>query len=422
MPRIPIPKLYDLTRGSSLNTLERLVSQSHPSPRTHCVIITHLMQTAEKYIDLVHRSFPVQLVIAIPYSVHIPTVERLKAKGIPVYLPDSVDDAFKEAGPLVEQILSRDHTPLVAQEIGGYLAGYTKELARYPHFKGIVEDTNNGHWRYHAAGTHPCPVLSMAQSPIKDIEDTVIGDAVIYSVERVFREEFDAILQGCKCGVIGYGKIGTSTAIALRGRECDVTIYDIDPCKNIRARFEGFKISPLQKLLSECDLIIGCTGKTSLWEEDIPFIKPNAILASASAKDEEFDLNAFSRACKLDKLNSVVWKYTKSKDLPFYLLNQGTPINFRDRSILGPILDMIYSELFLCMKEVAYGNPLLGLQHSPDYIHTLVAKNWLEVFEESFLNCREDRSWSFPNSLEGGVPRTFRLQTGSRGLQPAIEA
>ncbi len=157
---------------------------------------------------------------------------------------------------------------------------------------------------------------------------------LILVLKRNFSRRIDAILQGSNCGVIGYGKIGTSTAIALRGRECNVSIYDIDPCKNIRARFEGFKISPLHKLLSECDLVIGCTGKTSLCEEDIPFIKPNAILVSASAKDEEFDLNAFSRVCRLDKLNSVVWKYTKGDGHPFYFApkSRDPRINFSDRT------------------------------------------------------------------------------------------
>ncbi len=82
-------------------------------------------------------------------------------------MPESVDDAFKASGPLVEQIFRDNDTPLVAQEIGGYLAGYTKELARYSHFKGIVEDTNNGHWRYHAAGSHPCPVCQWRKDRLK---------------------------------------------------------------------------------------------------------------------------------------------------------------------------------------------------------------------------------------------------------------
>ncbi len=83
MPRYTIPKQYDLTRSSSLHTLERLISQKYPAPKTHSVIITHLMPTAEKYIELINKVFPVQLVIAIPYSAHLSTVENLKSKGIP---------------------------------------------------------------------------------------------------------------------------------------------------------------------------------------------------------------------------------------------------------------------------------------------------------------------------------------------------
>ena len=99
------------------------------------------------------------------------------------------------------------------------------------------------------AGSHNVPIVSMALSPIKDIEDTVIGDAVIYSLERLYREEFHSILQGTRAGVIGYGKIGTSAAIALKGREMNVSVYDIDPTKCIRAQFEGYRATPLHKLL-----------------------------------------------------------------------------------------------------------------------------------------------------------------------------
>lgn len=408
-----LPRFSSRKGNNSLLTLEKLVSQSRNSPKTHSVIITHVMPTAIGFIEMINQIFPVQLVIAIPYSADLSTLEYLKNKKFNCYLPSSVDDAFTSSGKLVEEILIKNSTPLLVQEVGGYLAGCTERLSSYSHFRGIVEDTNNGHWRYHSAGSHSCPVLSMAQSPLKDIEDTVIGDGVIYSVERIFRDEFDAILQGCRCGIIGYGKIGTSTAIALKGRKCEVATYDIDPSKNIRSRFDGYIIEPFHRLLENCDLIIGCTGKTSINEEDIPFIKNNAILASASAKDEEFDLKAFARVCSLEKINSAVWRYSRKDGSVFYLLNQGTPINFRDRSVLGSLLDMIYSELFVCMRELATVDHPKGLEHSPPHIHSLVAKTWLEIYEDNFHESPQDKIWSFPYSLEHSVPFTFKLQMGA---------
>ncbi len=414
MARLSVLPRFTPRKGcNTLLTLEKLVSQSKNPQKIHSVVITHVMPTSVNYIEMIHQVFPLQLVIAIPYSADLSTLEYLKNKRINCYLPSTIDETFNNSGKLVEEILKKSSTPLIVQEVGGYLAGYTHHLSRYPHFRGIVEDTNNGHWRYHSAGSHSCPVLSMAQSPLKDIEDTVIGDGVIYSVERIFREEFDAILQGCRCGIIGYGKIGTSTAIALKGRKCEVSTYDIDPCKNIRSRFDGFIIEPFHQMLSSCDLIIGCTGKTSINEEDVSFIKNNAILASASAKDEEFDLKAFARICSVEKINPVVWRYTKKDGTVFYLLNQGTPINFRDRSVLGSLLDMIYSELFVCMCELATVDHPNGLQHSPQHVHSLVAKTWLEIYEDNFQESTQDKIWSFPYSLEHSVPFTFKLQMGA---------
>lgn len=401
----------NIIRSDELHVLRRLVKSHPPKELCRCVLITHVLSTAENYIRLVHEVFPIALVIAIPYSANLSTIRSLQESGIPVYLPGSIDEAFLHAGEKIIQILEQDETPLLVQEVGGYLAGCTEALARFSHFLGIVEDTNNGYWRYQMAGSHSIPVLSMAQSPIKDIEDTVIGDSVIYSTERIFREEFNGILQGITSGVIGYGKIGTSTAIALRGRESPVTVYDIDPAKCIRARLEGHRISPLRKLLAESDLIVGCTGKTSVRAEEIPYIRDRAILVSASAKNEEFDLLAFAKHCERKEISNVVWHYTQKDGRSFYLLNQGTPVNFRDRSVLGYILDMIYSELFLCMHSVAYGVLSPGLQHSPLSIHSEVARTWLQVYEPSFAEASEDKVWNYPDSLEMALTHTFLLQT-----------
>ncbi|MBS0656324.1 MAG: hypothetical protein JSR46_11150 [Verrucomicrobia bacterium] len=402
---------YNITRSSDLKVLERLVKKKGTDSGHNCVLITHVLSTSASYIRLVNEVFPVALVIAIPYSADLKTLHSLQASGIRTFLPSSIEEAFLQAGPLVKEILESDPTPLIVQEVGGYLAGYTDRLSCYAHFKGIVEDTNNGHWRYKQAGSHKVPIVSMAQSPIKDIEDTVIGDSVIYSTERIFREEFNAVLQGVRSAVIGYGKIGTSTSIALRGRESPVTVYDIDPTKCIRARFEGLRIAPLKQLLAESELIVGCTGKTSVRAEEIPYIQDNAVLVSASAKNEEFDLTAFEKHCYREEISQEVWKYTKTDGSSFYLLNRGTPVNFRDRSVLGNVLDMIYSELFLCICLLSEKKMPLCIQHSPTEIHSEVAKTWLEIYESGFADAPNDKVWHYPDSLASALTHTFFLQT-----------
>lgn len=391
------PSVYGSDRLPALNTLINTV----PNPGSiYSLIITHILRTAIGYIEAINKAFPIVKIVAVPYSADPESVNLLKSKGFDVYVPESVGDTFIKAKEIAIAALSNSNKPLVIQEVGGYLAGATSDLHKYSHFTGIVEDTNNGHWRYERFSPHKCPVLSMAQSPLKGIEDTIIGDATLHSIERVLREHFTAIIEGSRIAVIGYGKIGSSTAIAFKGREAVVSVYDINPARNIRAKVEGFFPLPLHVLLSEAELIIGCTGQTSIRAVDMEYIKDGAILVSASSKDVEFALKDFSCMCSnVEDINDVVRRYTQYDGRIFYVLNRGTPINFRDGSILGTILDLIYCEIFACIREVAKGRVSEGLHKSPPEIQNEVAKLWLQQHSDTFFRANDDKVWTYPDSL-----------------------
>lgn len=392
--------------AARLSALNRLVPTVTNPGKIRSVLVAHVLPTAVEYVEAVNKSFPVSCVIVVPYSADQQAVDALRGKGFDVVVPNSVSDTFVKSFEVTRRALEESDTPLIVQEVGGYLAKYIEELKSFDHFVGVVEDTNNGHWRYEQHAPHERPILSMAQSPLKDVEDTIIGDAVVYSIERVLREEYAAILQGSRCGVIGFGKIGTSTAVALKGRESVVSIYDINPAKDMRAKVEGFFPLPLHELLPKCDVIVGCTGQTSIRLVDMDFIKDGAMLVSASSKNIEFALDDFKANCTaVVAVNEVTQKYTKKNGKIFYVLNNGTPINFRDKSILGTILDMIYCELFVCMREVADGNIENGLHHSPPYVQDEVAKAWLKEHSPVFAGHKDEKVWDYPESLKFGLPK-----------------
>lgn len=391
--------------GAELPALTGLLATVPSTHRARSVLITHVLDTAVAYVEAVHSVFPVARVVAIPYSASPTAVQALRAKGFTVVVPTSIPDTFVESERQVTEALKEAATPLLVQEVGGYLAKASARLAAFPHFLGVVEDTNNGHWLYESTGPHPIPVLSMAQSPLKAVEDSIIGDAVLFSVERILREEFAAICQGLRSAVIGFGKIGRSAAVALKGREAVVSIYDINPAKDMSAKVEGFYPRPLHDLLPESDLIVGCTGQTSIRLVDMPFIKDGAILVSASSKAVEFAVADFESACTAERFSDVVWRFTQPNKKRFFLLLQGTPVNFRDGSILGTILDMIYCELFVCMREVAAKRAPIGLSKSPGPIQDEVAKAWLRAHSDDFPKAIDDKIWDYPESLKLGLPK-----------------
>lgn len=391
--------------GAELPALTSLLSTVPPTVRPRCVLITHVLETAVAYVEAVHSVFPVSRVVAIPYSASQRAVQALKAKGFHVVVPTSISETFTESEKQVIDALKEANSPLLVQEVGGYLAKASARLAAFQNFLGVVEDTNNGHWLYESTGPHPIPVLSMAQSPLKAVEDSIIGDAVLFSIERILREEFAAICQGLRCAVIGFGKIGRSTAVALKGREAVVSIYDINPAKDMSAKVEGFFPRPLHDLLPEAELVVGCTGQTSIRLVDMPFIKDGAILVSASSKAVEFALMDFERECTVKRFSDVVWRFTQQSGKRFYVLMQGTPVNFRDGSILGTILDMIYCELLVCMREVATKKAPVGLSKSSPAIQDEVAKAWMTAHSDDFPSALDDKVWDYPESLKLGLPK-----------------
>jgi len=243
--------------GAELPALTALLATAHPPTKIRSVLITHVLDTAVAYVEAVHSVFPVSRIVAIPYSASPTAVQELTAKGFKVVIPSSIADTFHVSEQQVTEALQESDSPLLVQEVGGYLAHASAQLASFKHFLGVVEDTNNGHWLYESTAPHPIPVLSMAQSPLKAVEDSLIGDAVLFSIERVLREEFAAICQGLRCAVIGFGKIGRSAAVALKGREAVVSIYDINPAKDMSAKVEGFFPIPLHDLLPVSELFVG---------------------------------------------------------------------------------------------------------------------------------------------------------------------
>lgn len=390
--------------GGQLPALAALVAEVPAGERPRSILITHVLETAVPFVEAVHRIFPVVKVIAIPYSASPRAVERLRESGFNVIVPASVPDTFVVSEREVLASLADNDAPLLVQEVGGYLAHASKQLAAHKHFRGVVEDTNNGHWLYERTRPHPIPVLSMAQSPLKAVEDSIIGDAVLFSIERILREDFAAICQGLRALVVGFGKIGRSTAVALKGREAVVSTYDINPARNMGAKVEGFFPMPLHPALAQADLVVGCTGQTSIRLVDMEHIKDGAILVSASSKDVEFALGDFTNACTVEKFSDVFWRFNQPSGKHFFVLTKGTPVNFRDGSILGTILDMIYCELFACMVEVAFGRAPVDLSHSPPPVQDRVSKAWLSAHAPEFKREGDDKVWDYPKSLGLGLP------------------
>lgn len=396
--------------SGQLKVLAALTAETQNPNNVHSVILQHILPTTVEFIDRVNSVYPVDLVIAITYSADATAVELLKSKGYNVHVPADINDMLQNTWKHVVEILEKSNAPLIVQEVGGYLANWTKELAKFPHFLGCVEDTKNGLWRYEAAetaGDLHVAVLSMADTALKQVEDSLIGDACVYSLEKVMRTQMASILPGLRCGVVGWGHIGKSVATSLKGRNAVVCIYDINPVVDMLAYGRGYFPIPLKQMLSSADIVFGCSGRTSIRVADINDLKDGIILVSASSKAIEFDLVGFRNLCDVEEVNTTapgkcpVHKYTvRDTKKYFYVLDNGTPIDFLDLPLQGAILDCTCSELFVCIRELATNKHEPGVISLTDNLQTAVAQKWLKLHSSSFetAEAEKDKAFFYPDS------------------------
>ncbi|WP_283137794.1 adenosylhomocysteinase [Rhizohabitans arisaemae] len=299
------------------------------------VVITHLLPERPVFLRAVDRIAPVVSVLPKPKSINAAALREI-SKAMPVGELDRAALAAPDHALafLESQAAGRN---LVLLDIGGYFAPTLAYLCDQfsGQISGVVEDTENGHQRYAALAKLPCPVLSVARSPLKEPEDFLVGQSVTFSTEALIRSRGD-ILNGRPATVIGYGKIGRSIASMLHAKNVGVTVYDSDPVRRAQALSQGFRsASTLAQALRGAGVIICATGNLALREDDFAAVANGAYIASVTSSDDELELAALDALYERTSAGEYITRYARTGHY-FYVLADGNAVNFlHGASVVG---------------------------------------------------------------------------------------
>ncbi len=93
--------------------------------------------------------------------------------------------------------------------------------------------------------------------------------------------------------VVGYGSVGQGIAAAARAYGGTVTIAEIDPVRQIEARYEGWQVLALEEAIDSADVIVTATGASDVISADlIGRLKHNVFLLNCGHRDTEIDTTA----------------------------------------------------------------------------------------------------------------------------------
>lgn len=351
------------------------------SRKFQLVLLTHLLEDRPVILRNLANVCSISGILGIPYSV-VPEIQSSLSSDyhVAVHRLETLLNADDLLG-IVTQLIAKSNLPVAIVETGGYFAPIGNRLKErlVEGFLGIVEDTESGHRRYEQCPQLTFPVVSVARSPLKMVEDTLIGPSVVFSVERKLREMGET-LSGANLGVLGFGRIGSGIAREAAQRRARVAVFDKNPIRRAIAAAEGFSCPDRERVLSNSQILIGAAGCQSISSEDFEGLFDGVLLASASSKQSEFDIQALQAGALQVDRGADLERFQLRNGKTVYLMRGGCPVNFRDSAVVGPSISLTQAEIIVALRTLADGQGESGLTDVPQRDREKLAAIWLEHF------------------------------------------
>ena len=268
-------------------------------------------------------------------------------------------------------------------DMGGYFSHVALELVKKfdKRMVGIVEDTENGHQKYEALISQKnslnnlVPIISVARSSLKEPEDALVGQAIVFSAEVIMRSH-GLILLGKRVGVIGFGKIGRSIAFSLLSRGSRVDVFDSNPILLASALSLGFHTSLRSDFLRSADILFCATGNKSLSSADEVYFKDGLHIFCATSSDDE--LSACLRY-KIDVTSVLVRRHTCKillQNKYIYIHNEGNSVNFVHGAVVDRFIELVQGEIIYSMGSL-HNAPRNTISYLPENDKKFIAEKWI---------------------------------------------
>ncbi|MEL7171472.1 MAG: S-adenosylhomocysteine hydrolase [Pseudomonadota bacterium] len=397
--------------------LERIVDHLgfNPDERHRWIIVAHLFDDTRRMLDALERVIEFDAVFGVPYSSNRPGVREAWTERygdlvhIPADLPAMEAELVAQLGRSLAACRAQGQK-LIVQEVGGFVVPLLHKYFRDDlHLvAGVVEITKQGVWRAQELDLR-IPVLHCADSELKRLEAQRCGETIVRCVDGIARE-LGISLAGRVATVVGAGWIGTGVARALRRIDALPAVVDLDPLKLAEARLDGFSASRHGDKLEESALVIGATGARSLPAEMLERLPHGAIVASASSRQHEIDVE-FLKSHPSDRVGKAVEAFHLYGDdvrppRSLLLVNDGFPANFipGSGSVPDEIVETILAELIVLMHGLTERPYAPGIHRISRDEERVCAELWLQLRDGS------EASQSAPSDMTE-TRATPRLET-----------
>jgi adenosylhomocysteinase len=136
----------------------------------------------------------------------------------------------------------------------------------------------------------------------------------------------------------------------------NVIVTEVDPIAALKAKLDGFSVSPMRSASDKGDVFITTTGcKDVIVEEHISKMKDGAILANAGHFNVEISISALESQCvNKRQMNENTTQYTLKSGNRVYLIAEGRLVNLAAaEGHPSEVMDMSFANQFLSVLRLA---------------------------------------------------------------------
>jgi len=347
--------------------------------RGNAIVVAHMLPDVLEYLIAVKKVANVLAVIPKPKSI-VPNVQQKVQTKFNV-LPLTREELRNVES--VASLVKHADDPIVIFDIGGWFAPIINDLATKQPGKilGVIEDTENGHQKYaeiRKLNGLKVPVISVARSPLKDNEDFLVGQSILFSADAILRG-YGRLIEYLNCSVLGYGKIGRSIAHHLLMRGVKPNVFDSNPIRRIAAYNQLCNIPSEEEFFASSDVIFSATGSQALDVIEFRSLKNGCFIFSVTSSDDEFDLTHVPAEYQRQEVAPYVEKYFSFSNY-FYLINSGNAVNFIHEAVLCDFIHLVRAEMLvgykLIIEEMTKQH---GIYRVKDSWRKVIARCWLST-------------------------------------------
>lgn len=348
-------------------------------PSAQSIVVSHIIPDCVYFLRAVNELFPIISIVPKPNSIDPPTYDLVKQDFDVTHISrTTINDAQNE---LLAKIQSASNK-VILFDIGGYFSQIHEKWPSEVIAKilMIIEDTENGHQKYEQAQGSLIRVISAARSPLKDNEDFLVGQSVLFSADSLMRTG-GTLIQYMKCGVFGYGKIGKSIAFHLLQHGIKPSVYDQNPIRRVEAHNRLCSIPTPDEIIEKSDVIFSATGNQCLKIGDFRRLKNGCFVFSVTSSEDEMDLRFLEAEYACTQIKPALFKYSNDHNF-FFLVSKGNAVNFLHNAIMGNFIHLVRSEMILSTSEPE--NELVskeGIYEISLETRSMIAQIWLNVFD-----------------------------------------